>query len=327
MRILLFLISCGHLFGTEPIDVVFTWVDGSDPLWAAKKELYERQQPDALFWGVRARRFRNRNELKYALRSVHSFAPFVRHIFIVTDNQRPSWLKDHPKVTLVFHKEIFLKKEYLPVFNSEAIEANLHRIPGLSERYVYCNDDFFLGRKASPGDFFTKDGKMKFFEAFEQVPSGLRRAQEKDGYIRSAWNTSQALKRVYGDDKTQYFLRHAPYTMRKSVVKHAEKTFPTLFQKNSASRFRSADAYRIACCLIQYVGLYTDMARPCTCDCYFFPFTDNRSSNSRHMEQLLERRPLFFCVQDEADKAERETEKTLTRFFEAYFPVPAPWEL
>src|SRR5690554_5980151 len=53
-------------------------------------------------------RFINRDELKYSLRSVWLYAPFVRHIYIVTVGHRPEWLDtDSGKVTIVPHREIF----------------------------------------------------------------------------------------------------------------------------------------------------------------------------------------------------------------------------
>ena len=46
-------------------------------------------------------RFRQIDELRYALRSVYVFAPWIRRIFIATDSPTPHWLADHPKVTVV----------------------------------------------------------------------------------------------------------------------------------------------------------------------------------------------------------------------------------
>jgi len=321
-----FLICCGYLFGQEPIDVVFTWVDGSDPVWVEKKEFYMHQEGSVCRWAGRDRRFRNRDELKYALRSINDFAPFVRRIFIVTDDQKPNWFKSHPKIQIVSHKEIFPWPEYLPVFNSEAIEANLHRIPGLSEKYVYFNDDFLLGREVSPEDFFTESGQMKFFETAWGIPNVLNEKQAQNACTRTAWNTSQVLKRLYGEDKKQRFLLHVPYVMRKSVVEEAEREFPEVFQKNSSLRFRSPDGYRVACCLIPYVGLYTGKAIASKCDCYYFPFKSSLSQDSQHAEKLFERRPAFFCVQDMVSKIHEDAEESLTAFFERYFPNPAPWE-
>src|SRR5699024_9004422 len=50
--------------------------------------------------------------------------------------------------------EDYISKEYLPTFSSHPIELNLHRIDGLSERFVYFNDDVFLTKEVEKEDFF-----------------------------------------------------------------------------------------------------------------------------------------------------------------------------
>jgi len=145
------------------IDVVYTWVDGNDPEWQKMRAQAARYfQRNHAADGNAPCRFRDRNELKYSLRSVWKFAPFVNHIYIVTCGQIPKWFKPHPKITFVHHKDIFLNKADLPTFNSHAIEAHLHRIPGLSEYFVYFNDDVFLGKEAQVSDFFSPSGQIRF---------------------------------------------------------------------------------------------------------------------------------------------------------------------
>lgn len=108
-----------------------------------------------------AGRFAEHDELKYSLRSVVKNAPWVRKIHIVTNGQVPAWLNlNHPKIHIVTHEEIFTNRSYLPTFSSPAIEANLHRIPGLSKRFIYFNDDIFVMTPVTRDDFWTeKRGK------------------------------------------------------------------------------------------------------------------------------------------------------------------------
>ena len=102
-------------------------------------------------------RFRQRNELMYSLRSVEKFAPFVRKIHVVVaDGQVPAFLNiSHPKIELVQHSQIFKDPSNLPTFNSLAIEANLLNIPGLSDYFLYFNDDIFLGHNVTPNDLLV----------------------------------------------------------------------------------------------------------------------------------------------------------------------------
>ena len=88
------------------------------------------------------------------MRSIEKFAPWIRHIFLVTSGQVPYWLNiEHPKLTVITHEEIFPNKSHLPTFSSPAIESHLHRIKGLAQHFVYFNDDVMLGGPLHPEDF------------------------------------------------------------------------------------------------------------------------------------------------------------------------------
>lgn len=109
-------------------------------------------------------RFRDNDDLLYSLRSMASFAPWVSVIHIVTAGQVPAWLDvAHEHILLVDHREIFPDESCLPNFNSCAIELNLHRIPGLSRRFLYLNDDIFLGRGTRRSDFLLPGGTQRFY--------------------------------------------------------------------------------------------------------------------------------------------------------------------
>jgi hypothetical protein len=113
-----------------PIDAVYTWVDGDDPVWQDRRdtELAARGHkiPER---SANRSRWEDREELRYSLRSLALYAPWIRNIYIVTDDQVPGWLsKECDRVTIVDHREIFPDSDALPTFNSHAIEANLHRI-------------------------------------------------------------------------------------------------------------------------------------------------------------------------------------------------------
>ncbi len=125
------------------IDFVVTWVDNNDVEWRTTKNFYaglssniqEEQGGDLRYrdWG---------GLLQYWFRGVEKFTPWVNKIHFVTYGHVPKWLNlNHPKLNIVKHKE-FMKEEYLPTFNSCAIEINLHKIEGLAENFVYFNDDF-----------------------------------------------------------------------------------------------------------------------------------------------------------------------------------------
>lgn len=141
------------------IDFVILWVDGSDKKWRDKKEKYSETPIIANNQDIN--RYRDWGTLKYWFRAVEEFAPWVNMIYLVTDDQKPDWLNlSNSKVKVIDHKQI-IKSKYLPTFNSQAIEVNLHRIPNLSNQFVYFNDDMFLGKKVEPTDFFKNGNPVQ----------------------------------------------------------------------------------------------------------------------------------------------------------------------
>lgn len=140
------------------IDLVYLWVDGNDPVWRVKKNAYlpaDRQLDPRV---VGECRFVQNEELRYSLRSMEKYAPWIRRVFIITDDQTPAWLDtSNPRVQVIAHREI-IPAEILPVFNSTVIELFMPRIPDLSEHFLYANDDMFFSAPIEPGFFFDKQG-------------------------------------------------------------------------------------------------------------------------------------------------------------------------
>lgn len=136
----------------EKIDFVVMWVDGSDIEWQKEKNKY--------LYGIdklynKDERYRDWDNMQYWFRGIEKFAPFVNKIHFVTMGHLPKWLNtNHPKLNIVKHKD-FMPKEYLPTFNDNSIELNLHKIKGLAEHFVLFNDDIFLTNYVQKSDFFV----------------------------------------------------------------------------------------------------------------------------------------------------------------------------
>ena len=136
------------------MDFVIAWVDGNDPAWQKEKRKTEHVPEATAEADDRDERYRDWDNLQYWFRGVEQFAPWVRKIHFVTWGHLPKWLNtEHPKLHIVKHED-FIPSEFLPTFNSHTIEWNFHRIPGLSERFVYFNDDMFLLNQIHPENFF-----------------------------------------------------------------------------------------------------------------------------------------------------------------------------
>jgi len=150
--------SPGPSVSPFPIDLVYLWVDDSDPEWLAKKNAALAAIGKPVNSSDLQNRFESKGELQFALRSVQNFLPWINHVYIITNNQIPSWLNtDNPRVSIVDHRDI-IPAEYLPAFNSEAIQLFAHRIPGLSEHFILSSDDMFVGSPLKPDFFFNASG-------------------------------------------------------------------------------------------------------------------------------------------------------------------------
>ena len=148
----------------EEIDFVITWVNSADEEWQKNKTRY--QQEEGTDAGVQ--RYRDWGLLKYWFRGVEKYAPWVRRIHLVVAGTLPDWLDTaHPRLHIVRHED-YIPAEYLPTFNSNVLELYLNRIEGLSEHFVYFNDDMFLLKSTSPETFFKK-GKPRDMLAFQPV--------------------------------------------------------------------------------------------------------------------------------------------------------------
>lgn len=147
-----------------PIDLVLTWVDGSDNEWQKEKDKYacveSCDKSDA--------RYRNWDNLQYIFRGIENFLPWINNVFFITNGQYPKWLNlRHDKIRFVTHKD-YMPSEYLPTFNSMPIELNIHRIKDLSEHFIYINDDMFFLKPQKYQDYFDKAGRPCDF-AYQQT--------------------------------------------------------------------------------------------------------------------------------------------------------------
>lgn len=153
----------------QDIDIVVTWVDMNDPEWKAEFNKFSGRE-DTEANGVVDARFRDYGFLKYWFRGVEKFAPWVRKIHFVTSGQKPDWLDaSNPRLNLVSHKD-FIPEEFLPTYNSVVIERYMHRIPGLAEKFVYFNDDFYMLRPV-PEERFFRNGLPCDIAVFQYNPS------------------------------------------------------------------------------------------------------------------------------------------------------------
>lgn len=236
-----------------PIDAVVTWVDGNDPVLRAKRAQFAGQLA-AKSGGAEATRFADHDEIRHCLRSLLRFAPWFRHIYVVTDGQTPQAVKDlwaadaalRARLRIVDHTEIFRDQlAALPVFNSLAIETKLYRIDGLAERFVVFNDDFSLLRAVTEADFFGDNGPvlrgrwlsqaLRYLPpVYDLIDKIMGRAERRFSYKQVQIHSA----RLGGIRRRFLCSGHTPYPVCKATIASFLARFPELEVENAAMRFR-----------------------------------------------------------------------------------------
>ncbi len=312
------------LFGG--IDVVYTWVDGSETQFVADFNKYcasEINADDPFIGGKR--RFRDNDELRYSLRSLESNAPWVNRVFLVTSGQIPSWLNlKHPRLRVIHHSAIFPNRSHLPTFNSLAIEMHLHRIPGLSKNFLYFNDDMFLGRPISPSDFFQDDNIQKLRVEWWTLPEKL-----DEGNLSTRWLAfnHHLLKQQFGDHNF-FSIAHVPCLYNRQSINELQTLWKDDFAASSAMRFRTAQV------TAPHV-LYTHYQVAKKCAEYVFEPRENYlfvaiknpiEQTTKLLQEVMQLRPMFFAINDDWDGPYEIKDRTLRDFLNEYFPSPSSFE-
>lgn len=248
----------------QDIDIVVTWVDMNDPEWKKEFQKYSGKG-DIEENGVVDARFRDYGFLKYWFRGIEKFAPWVRKIHFVTCGQKPEWLNvDNPKLNLVNHKD-FIPHEFLPTYNSVVIERFMYKIPDLSEKFVYFNDDFYMLRPI-PTERFFQNGLPCDIAVFQYNPSWsqwyktlknnillINRNFDKKTVIKryhDKWFTSEYQGKDWQTRLLQPYNKFITLRVHHNAQPYLRKTFETVWDhekeellKTSNNRFRSTTDY------------------------------------------------------------------------------------
>ena len=305
------------------IDVVFTWVNDADPAWQAKRNRTLAQyQPSALGRDAAdAARFSNNDELRYSLHAVLAFMPWVRKVYIVTDAQQPPWPYPADKVQIVDHRDI-VDACYLPTFNSHVIEAFLHRIPGLSEHFIYFNDDVFVGRPLPPGHFFQANGLASHFVSRKSLAAMRKRGL--DTPTLQASTQSAALLQDTFATQIDTPLVHTYVPLRKDMYALVWRRYEAAIRAFLGNRFRGVSDLNLATFLVPWTTFLEGAGSIARDVCFYF---NVRSPAARdHFRALLLRRanggaPHSFCANDHRSASQAawdwsaELRRTLAQYY------------
>ena len=307
------------------IDLVYLWVNGNDPAWLAKRNAcvgIAEEQP-----GVNCKgRYADNDELKYSMRSVEMYAPWIHKIYIVTDNQVPGWLDtSNPKVSIVDHRDI-MPEICLPCFNSTVIEHFVCKIPGLSEKFLFANDDTFINKSVKPSDFFAPDGlpiirmNRRPFRKFTLWYKKKIQKRQLSNYLQIIKNAADLVEKKYG----VYYGGKAHHNIDaylKSDCEHAEQVFKHEIEATWPNHVRSANDIQRN--LYAYVALAEKHAH--------LHYVTQRTSFRLHIhkEKLykkLERYdPMLFCMND-SEYATDDDRRRMADFLSRRFPDKSQFE-
>ncbi|MDY6462451.1 stealth family protein [Acinetobacter faecalis] len=248
------------------VDIVYTWVNDQDPNWIKKRKSYSLNE-QCLNDSTDIARFENHNELYYSILSVKKFLPWVRNIYIVTDNQKPDWLEDGSNIFIVDHKDI-IDKQYLPTFNSHVIEAHLHKINGLSEHFIYFNDDVLVAKPLSKEHFFRKNGVASIFSSKKSLKAMYERGVITATLLASR-NSNEILKKQFGI-KLDLPLVHTYVPLKKSIFKKYWENNFDVIQGFLPNKYRAKNDVNMATFLVPW-SMYLEGKSIITSEiCYYF---------------------------------------------------------
>lgn len=309
-----------------PVDLVYLWVDGNDPEWRKKRQPFSKEKYSDVGMDNEAR-YADNDELKYSLRSGEKYAPWIRNIWIVTDNQVPKWLNlDNPRIKIVDHTEI-MSPVILPTFNSTVIEHSLFKIKGLSEHFLYANDDMFFNRPVEKTDFFTSKGLpiVRFNRRFcrklwlKFLEKGLKKPT--NNYNITIQNAALLVENKYGK-YIGHKTHHNIDAYRKSDYEHTFLTFkdeilPTLSNHTRGDNDIQRNIY-------SFVPVVEKKAKK--------KFVTQKTSFRCHIEKpyyfdrLIKYNPMLFCLND-CEYAGEESHRMLRDFLKNKFPEKSEFEL
>ncbi|WP_386685100.1 stealth conserved region 3 domain-containing protein [Loktanella sp. R86503] len=308
----------------RPIDAVLTWVDHTDDAWQRSYAAARQHMGDIKTDATATTRFHNNEELRFALRSLHDYAPWIRRIYIFTNCRPPTWLDTaNDKIVFVSHADV-MPPEILPTFNSHVIESYLHKIPDLSEHFLYLNDDFFVMNPALPSDFFNQAGQS--YARLEEygVVSGPYGVADPD-YMNAARSGAALILKELGFVPTQLH-RHVPYALQKSVLSDMESLWHSDYADFRTNAFRGANDLNIPSFLYHHFAIGTGRAMWKQDQSVLIKSNDVATQAAR-FDRALHPDTAFVCINEGGtEDPAPQWHSQVRRFLIDNFPNTAPWE-
>jgi hypothetical protein len=319
--------SNGRNDSKPPIDVVYTWVDDTLPGYREQLLRYARSKHD-----TNPNRTRdNLQLLRYSLRSLACFAPWVRRIYLLTQRpQVPAWLdRNVARLRLVHHDEI-MDASVLPTFNSFAIISHLHLIPELSPRFLYFEDDMSLGAPIQRADLEDDEHRIRVYERFQYTrAAGTARADD------SPWNaalarTNSLLDRRFGA-RRRHTVNHLPLFVDQRIWGDMLDEWPDVLHATRASRFRAPNNFAPEYLYPHYLlATGQGVAEPYRATyrtSLYLPLENNMPLTLALIALAQATKPKFITMNDNfGDRPSTAVVARVRSFLQAYYPIASPFE-
>jgi len=309
------------------IDLVYLWVDDKDTEWQKKRQFWASKLGVTNSSENNNCRYSNNDELKFSLRSVQMYAPWINRIFIVTDGQIPGWLDiNNSKIRIVNHKDI-MPENCLPCFNSAAIEACIDNISGLSEYFLYANDDMFFASPVRPEDFFDKNSNPIVNLRTRKWSEANNLYTQRILYTQNLFNKiSEKNLDIDNVDPS-----HCIDAYRKSTFSECKKFFSAEFDKLIQQKFRTPDT--IQRIIFSLYMLNNNQGKlklnPPIAEQYCHTSLENLylklESKYSLEEAVLKYKPKLLCINDTED-TDFTARKNLKNILSKLFPQKQEWE-
>lgn len=315
----------------DGVDLVFLWVDGGSEEWQRRRRndfaQWTSTHPDDLaLFGNSAGRYRDNGELRYNLRAVEKFLTNVRRIFVVTDRQRPEWLVESERLTIIDHSELAVDATG-SIYDSGNIESYLHRIPGLADRFIYLNDDVFFGAPLDVRTWFTPT--MTVYLESASIVSTDRPQPGLPVPVNAAALTNEWMSARYPDYvHVAATFSHAPRPMRRGLMREVEREVPELFTQARSTTFRSWRSPSLLTDFVPRWMVHHGHARLEVFDSLYISTGGPEAADELLMLTSQFGALPFFCLNDTCDEAEPQDPRLVRvrQTLEQILPLPSSFE-
>jgi len=325
----------------KDVDIVYMWIDREAPGFKS-----------TITSGVNSRN-RSNNEITYSIRSIVKNMPWYNgRIFIVSPNQAPKNMKvvfgtkdgkfdetainTAPKDHIIIIDQVALLPEQVgETENSFIMEFFLHTIPTLSENFIYMNDDYFIGKKTQPSNFFrlNNDSTLRpiFYNNHNIIVGALKQSDEYEKSQSRIWYsatyfTNHLLNNACGENK-RYYMEHAPYMFNKTWCREVYSKWESAIVKTFVHKRRHWKdiifvlLYRYYC---YETGKPSDMIQD-THNIFLHIVNNNAHNNKKFYKKVQSKCPIFFTLND--DYSSKKVQTDMTEFLVHFFNNKSLYEI